>query len=57
MADKDLSNEQRELIKYKKAFHYLLDYWDCFQYEQREIINRDLNKIFGKNHGEYMGVD
>ena len=42
--------------KYKDAFEYLLEYWDSFEKCQRIRINKDLNKIFGKNHPEYVEV-
>ncbi len=49
-------NEMRD-EKYKKAFEYLMEYWDGFSKEQKQQINKDLNKIFGKNHPEYVNIE
>lgn len=40
--------------KYKEAFEYLSGYWESFDKEQQKEINKNLNKIFGKDHPEYV---
>ena len=44
-------------MEYEKAYYYLIDYWDCFSKEQQKQINKDLNKIFGEDHPEYMDIE
>jgi len=43
-----------EYEKYKKAYEYLLTFWDSLSKEQQEKANKELNKIFGKEHKEYL---
>jgi len=40
--------------EYKKAYEYLLEYWDSYTKEQQQQINTDLNKIFVKNTHEQV---
>ena len=42
--------------KYKKAYEYLMEYWESLSKEQQKQANKDLNKIFGKGHKEYVEV-
>jgi hypothetical protein len=49
-----LIEEAEELNKYKKAYNFLLDCWESFEKEQQKTINKELNKIFGKGHIEYI---
>ena len=39
---------------YERAYQLLLSYWDCFTKEQKLELNNELNKIFGKEHKEYV---
>ena len=39
---------------YERAYQLLLSYWDCFTKEQKQELNNELNKIFGKEHKEYV---
>ena len=43
--------------KYKKAYNFLLDYFDSFDKEQQKAINKELNKIFEKGHIEYLEME
>jgi len=43
--------------KYEQAYNYLLNYWDSLDKEQHKQINKDLNKIFGREHKEYLDLD
>ncbi len=47
----------KEKDKYKQAYHYLLEYWESLDKEQQRQANNDLNKIFGKEHKEYLDLD
>jgi len=42
---------------YEQAYQILMDYWDSFTKEQKQELNKDLNKIFGKDHKEYVEVE
>jgi heme oxygenase len=48
-------NEELEKLKeYKRAYEYLLEYWESLDKEQHKQINKDLNKIFILNTGEQV---
>jgi len=48
------NKEINELLEYKKAYLYLLEYWESFGKEQKKQINKDLNKIFVLNVEEQV---
>ncbi len=50
-----ISKHELDILKeYKKAYYYLLEYWESFDKEQQKGINRDLNKIFALNEAEQV---
>ena len=42
------------LLEYKKAYNYLLEYWESLSKEQKKQINKDLNEIFILNVEEQL---
>ncbi len=49
-----LTNSIQTKDKYKEAYNLLLEYWDSLDKEQKTEANKELNKIFGKGHSEYV---
>ncbi len=50
----EMNEELERLKEYKRAYEYLLEYWDSLDKEQHKQINKDLNKIFILNTGEQV---
>jgi len=44
--------EIEKLKEYKKAYNYLIEFWDGWSKEQQKQVNIDLNKIFRYNKKE-----
>ncbi len=54
---KTSKEEIAELKEYKDAYEYMLGYWESFEKEQKQQINKDLNKIFILNKDEIIDED
>ena len=52
----DTKNYITKLLEYKKAYNYLLEYWESFSCEQQKQINKDLNAIFKLNVKEQVKI-